>query len=242
MRNRVTALAAGGALAAVLSAGVIAGVVSARPSEQQSPTPTPRAGATATPSAGSQRRTQVEQRVNEYLDRLARNLGVTPDRLRDALKQTALEEVDAALARGDITQEQAQRLRDRINQAGGLGFFGPGFVKGFGPMGPGGKGDRVHLGIKATGERLAQWLGITEQQLRDELRGRSLAEVAQAHGKSRDQLKQFLLDNARQTLSDAVARGAITQQQADRVLQRLEDTIDQMIDRRHGDGMGGRTN
>src|SRR5688572_29197921 len=108
MRKSVVAAALGGAGATVLALGVLAGVVSARPNEQ-SATPTPTARASATPNARQQ---QAQQRADEFLERLARNLGVTPERLRDALKQTALEEIDRAQAAGTLTPEQAARAKE----------------------------------------------------------------------------------------------------------------------------------
>jgi carboxylesterase type B len=227
MRNRFIAAALGGAAVSVLAAGIVTGVVSARPNEQQPPSPT----ATATPNARQQ---QAQQRADEFIERLARNLGVTTDRLRDALKQTALEEIDRAQAEGRLTPEQAARARERIN-AGNLGGFGFGFG-----VGPGGK-HGMGLGIgRIAHEELAQFLGITPEQLRTELPGKSLAQVAQAHGKTVDQLKNFIIQNTQQELAQAVQQGRITQQQADQALQRLRERIDDIVNRVHGTRMGPR--
>lgn len=219
-------LAAGAAL--LVGAGLVVGVVASRASAQ-TPTPTP----TATPRPGKQ---QAQQRLDEFLNRLAQNLGVTPDRLRDALRQTAIQEVDAAQAAGRLTPEQAQRLKDAINQ-GKLPFLGL-----HGPLfGPGKGVGHIGLGMSASLDQLAQFLGISRDQLRQELRDRSLAEVAQAHGKTADQLKQFILDNARQRLSQAVQQGRITQQQADNALNKLQERLDDLINRKPGErGLGPR--
>ena len=194
--------------------------------QQPSPTPT----RTATPSARQQ---QAQQQANEYIERLARNLGITPDRLREGLKQTALQEVDAALAAGRITQQQADRAKERIN-ADEFFPFGP-----FRFGGPGMMGAKIGFG-HASREELAQFLGITPEQLRQELPGKSLAQVAQAHGKTADQLKEFIISNAQQELAQAVAAGRITQQQADAALEALRNRVDDMINRVHRDGMGPR--
>lgn len=219
-------LAAGAAL--LVGAGLVVGVVTSRASAQ-TPTPTP----TATPRPGKQ---QMQQRLDEFLNRLAQNLGVTPDRLRDALRQTAIQEVDAAQAAGRLTPEQAQRLKDAINQGRlpFLGLHGP-------PFGPGKGVGRIRPGVPPSLDQLAQFLGISPDQLRQELRDKSLAEVAQAHGKTADQLKQFILDNARQRLSQAVQQGRITQQQADNALNRLQERLDDLINRKPGErGLGPR--
>jgi len=215
MRNKLIPVAAGGIAVAVLSVAVIAGVANARPSEQQ-PTPTP------TPSARQQ---QAQQRAEEFIDRLARNLGITPDKLKDGLKQTALQEVDRAQAENRITAEQAQRLKDRIN-AGTVGPLGFGGIGGIGRIGAG-KAGIGPFGVAR--DQLAQFLGITAQQLNDELNGKSLAQVAQAHGKTAEQLKQFIITNAEQRFAQAVKDGKMTQQQADRALQALKDHVDDLI-------------
>ena len=204
--GRLRGAAAAGALAIAGLAGTAAVAVNA-----QQPTLTP------TPPAAAQQRTQA---ANDFINRLAQNLGVGADRLRAALQQTALQAVDAAVARGDITAEQAQQARDRIN-AGDIGF---GF--GHGP-GRGGRGGR---GLGASHEQLAQFLGITAEQLRTELNGQSLAQVAQAHGRTRDQLIQFLVTNAQQEIAAAVQAGRLTQQAADQRLADLRSRIEQKVD------------
>ncbi len=216
--NRIRALAAAGVLTAAGGVGAVATAVHA-----QQPTPTP-------PAASQQR----AQAADEYITRLAQNLGVTTDKLRDALKQTALQEVDAAAARGDITAQQAQQAKDRIN-AGTVGGFGFG-LGGFG-FGRGGRGGGD---LGASRDQLAQFLGVTAQQLQTELDGKSLAQVAQAHGKSRDQLVQFLTTTAQQQLAAAVQAGRLTQQQADQRLNDLKARIDQIVDRVHQPGQGPR--
>jgi hypothetical protein len=203
--ERARALAAAG----VLTVAGVAGTMAAVNAQQPSPSPSPPAAA--------------QQRANDHLNRLAQNLGVTVDRLRAALQQTALQEVDAALQRGDITAERAQQARDRIN-SGDIGRFGGGFGIG---RGGGERGDR----FGASHEEIAQFLGVTAEQLRTELNGTSLAQVAQNHGRARAQLIQFLTSAAQQDLAGAVQAGRLTQQQADQRLAELQSRIEQMVDR-----------
>lgn len=215
--NRVRALAAAGVITVAGATGVMATAVSA-----QQPT--------ATPPAASQQRTQ---QASERLARLAQNLGVTVDKLQAALKQTALEEVDAAVARGDLTAQQAQQAKDRIN-SGDV----PGFGFGFGGRGghEGGPGGGREGGAGVSRDQLAQFLGVTTQQLETDQNGKSLAQVAQAYGKSRDQLIQFITTTAQQQLAAAVTAGRITQQQADQRLSDLKARVGQMVDQVHQEG------
>lgn len=206
--RRTRALAAAG----VLTVAGVAGTIAAVNAQQPSPSPSPPAAA--------------QQRADDYLNRLAQNLGVTVDRLSAALQQTALQEVDAALQRGDITADQAQQARARIN-SGDIGRFGFGF--GIGRGGDRGRG----FGPGASHEEIAQFLGVTAEQLRTELNGTSLAQVAQNHGRTRAQLVQFLVSSAQQEFAQAVQAGRLTQQQADQRLAELQSRIEQMVDRVH---------
>jgi len=90
---------------------------------------------TTTPSAdsadpGSDR----ADRLNDYLDQLAANLGVSRDALDGALKQTALDMLDQAVADGTIPEDKAQEIRDMIESGEGPMGIGP-FA---GPRGVGG--------------------------------------------------------------------------------------------------------
>ncbi len=87
---------------------------------------------------------------------------------------------------------------------------------------------------------LAQFFGITPQQLRAELQGRSLAQVAQAHGRTRVQLRQFILQSAQQRLATAVANGTLSQAEATRRLERLTQRLDEVIDRVQQSDRAGR--
>ncbi len=225
MKHRWMKAAAAGTTGAVVAAGMLVGVVNARPGEQAAtptPTTTPRAGAGAT---------ERQQRTEEFINRLATNLGVSPDRLREALKLTGIQEIDAAIAAGRITAEQGQRAKDAIN-SGNLPHFGMPGNRGGRHGGPG-----MDFGdiMRRHDDGVAQFLGITEDKLREEMRsGKSLAEVAQANGKTAAQLKTFILTNAKTRLDQAVKDGKITQQVADRMYQELEQRVDDMINRKPG--------
>ncbi len=210
---------AGGAAAAI--AATAAGVAYA-----QTPTATP----------------TREQRAEEQLNRFAQNLGVDVTRVKEAMKQTALQHVDEALAAGRITAEQAQQAKDAINsgQFPGMGGFGFG-----GRGGPGGKhggfGGPGGLGgvLKQGNEALATFLGVTPETLRTELQGKSLADVATAHGKTADQLKTFITAEAEKKAQEAVTAGKLTQDQATQMLTAMKANLDQMITMVHPTGTPG---
>jgi len=155
-----------------------------------------------------------------FLDAVAKHLGISSDKLRDATKAAAIDQVDAALAAGRITQAQADELKSRINSGEGVPFFGPGFLGGF----HGGGHLGGHLSAAAT------YLGLSGDDLRTKLQaGQSLADVAKAQGKSVDGLKQALLDDEKKELDQAVADGMLTRAQADAILERKQARIDDIV-------------
>ena len=197
----------------------------------QTPAPTTPSG-TPTPTR--------QQAADEVLSRFAGNLGVDVARVREAIKQTAVQYVDQALAAGRITQEQATAAKERINsgELGRLGFGPLGLgAHGFdGPKlerrGPGGPGV-LRGAVGVAHEALAQFLGVSAEQLKTELDGKSLAQVAAAHGKSADQLKQFIVSEAETRLNAAVGAGRIDQAQATQMLDALKANVDAMINQVH---------
>lgn len=98
-------------------------------------------GTLAAPGTPGAARPAGDQRgLADFYAKLAGNLNISQDALAAAVKKTDLQQIDAALAAGTITADQAQAARDRINNSpNGLPPFGVG--EGHrGPGGPGGKG------------------------------------------------------------------------------------------------------
>ena len=110
------------------------------------------------------------------IDDAASQLGVEPSELSDALKQALKNRVDEALADGRLTKEQADQLKPRIDADDYPLLFGHG-----GHRGPGGFGRHGHFEVLATA---ASFLGMTETELREELRDKTLADVAKEQGKT----------------------------------------------------------
>jgi hypothetical protein len=181
---------------------------------------------------------QSDSGALSFLDSVAEHLGISPQELEDATKAAALDQVDQALEDGRITEEQAEELRSRIESGDFPRLFGPGFL-GPGPFelrGDGGPGDGpgpgehhfLPFGGKLSGA--AEYLGLTEGELREQLlEGKSLAEIAEAAGKSVDDLKEVILDVAKAALDEAVAGELLTQDQADSIYERLQGWIDDLV-------------
>jgi hypothetical protein len=164
-----------------------------------------------------------------FLDSVARHLGISSQKLEDATKAAAVDQVDAALKDGKITQAEADALKQRIESGDYPPFFGP-FL---GPkLGPG--FGHFHDGPPFLfGEKLsaaADYLRLTEAELRTKLNsGQTLAEIAKAQGKSVDGLKQTLLDETKSKLDQLVKNGDLTQAEADATYQRFQSHIDDLI-------------
>jgi hypothetical protein len=161
-------------------------------------------------------------RATDFLDSVAKHLGVSPQKLEDATKAAATDQVNADLAAGRITKAQADAMRARIQSGDGIlagpGRFGPG------PGGPDFKG-KPFLGDELA--TAARYLGLDESDLRTKLEsGQSLAAIAKAQGKDLGGLEQAILDTAKADLDKAVAAKQLTQSQADDILSNLKSHID----------------
>lgn len=172
-----------------------------------------------------------------FLDRVAEKLGIDTPKLQNAIKDARTDQIDEAVKNGDLTQQQADALKQKLQQMPDGGAFGPGF--GGGHMGGRGFGKGFGFGLKSASDKLAAYLGISQSQLMTELQANNatLATVAQAHGKSRDDLKSFIKDTAKSTLDASVKNGDLTQKQEDNALSMLDSHLDQLIDGKFFGGM-----
>ena len=179
-------------------------------------------------------------RGSDFLDSVARHLGVSPQKLKDATKAAAVDQVDADLAAGRITKAQADELKKRIEAGDGVlggpgfgrgpGFGGPGFG---GPPGPGFGRPAIANEIAAA----AKYLGLSEADLRSQLSdGQSLADVAKAQSKDLDGLKTAILDAAKADLDKAVAAKKLTQSEADDILAKLKSHVSDLVNAKPGAG------
>jgi hypothetical protein len=158
-----------------------------------------------------------------YLDDVAGRLGVSSAKLEDALKAAAIDRVDAALAAGRITKDQADAMKAAINS--GRLPFGVGLVPGM--------GFRLHGGLHRVGGSLdaaATYLGLTQTQLWTQLRsGKSLADIAKAQGKSVDGLEQAMVASIQSKLDQAVKDGRLTSAQRDEIMTKVKASIDDLV-------------
>ena len=163
-----------------------------------------------------------------FMDAFASELGTTREGVVAAGQAAANAAIDAAVAAGDVTEERAATMRERIAEydGEGCGLFGRG---GFGPgRGPGhGPGHgRPFLGAGAI-DAAADAFGIEASVLLDEVReAGSLEAVATARGVSYDEVKADVLAAVQAHVDAAVADGNIEQDRADNIIERVTTWLD----------------
>lgn len=167
------------------------------------------------------------QESQAVLDDAARELGVQPDELSDALKKALSNRVDDAVEDGRLSKEEGEALKERIN-SGELPLFGvPGRHHGPFKHGPG--LGREHGPMHDLSDA-ASYLGLTEPQLRTQLnQGKTLAQIARDRDKSVDGLIDRLVDAKRDRINAAVEDGRLTRAQADEKLEALRDRITDFV-------------
>jgi hypothetical protein len=181
------------------------------------------AGGGAAAVAGTQG-SAPDDESKAIIDDAAGQLGISPDKLTNALKKALMDRVDAAVAAGRITKAEGDELKARI-QADNFPIIG-GIHRGFG-----------HFLFFGSLDAAASYLGLTEAQLHNELEsGKSLAQVAKDRGKSVDGLINAMVDAAKKKLDDAVAAGRLTKDQETEMLNGLKDRITNLV---NSTGLGG---
>ncbi|MBU7315006.1 hypothetical protein [Paenibacillus oleatilyticus] len=140
-----------------------------------------------------------ELKQNKTLAQVAQEKGgLTEDAFIQKLTDTETKAIDDAVSAGKITQDQADKrksdLADHLKKA----------VTATKPQGQHGeKGGRGAFGMMGNPENLTKILGITQQELTDAMKaGKSLTEIAQDKGISRDQLISQIKSN----LDDAIGK------------------------------------
>jgi hypothetical protein len=170
----------------------------------------------------------VSEYCDVFMDTLASELGTDRDGLVAAGKTAALAAVDAAVAAGDLTEDQATAARERIDafEGNGCGWFGHGigFGRGFGH----GFGHGVARGFLGGDvfEAAADALGIESSELIGQLGDAgSLEALAGDLGVSYDSVKSSVLAAVQADLDAAVADG-LSQERADAALERVTTWLD----------------
>ncbi len=162
----------------------------------------------------------------------ASQLGVTPQKLTDALTQALKNRVDAAVKAGTLTTEQGDAIKKRIDAGEAPLFLGPPLGHRFGGRGFGGPGfAHPH---PAGLESAATYLGMTQPQLREALSsGKTLAQIAKDKSKTVAGLVDAMTAAATKKIDAAQAAGKITKDQAADMKAHLNDAITELVNGEH---------
>ena len=174
-----------------------------------------------------------------FMESFAAELGATRDEVVAAGKAAANAAVDAAVAAGDLTEERATTIRERIEAYDGEGCgFGGAFKLGFNHgLARGFLGGDVF-------EAAADALGIESSALIEQLgEAESLEAVSGEQGVAYDDVKAAILAAVQADLDAAVAEG-LDQERADATIERLTAWLDEGgqldgLPGRHGPGRHG---
>ena len=183
----------------------------------------------ATQSSGSSSR-------QAFLDDVAKRLHVTPQELSSALSGATVDQLQAEVKAGRLTQAQANALEQRLKNGGPAplapltpGLAGPRpFLRGGLGVGP------LAFGFPGFGlGDAASYLGLTNMQLFQQLQGgKSLAQIAAAKGKTVAGLEQAMTAPLKKALDAAVARKAITAANENQILSRYSARLTQRINQK----------
>ena len=213
LKSKVCVVAAA---AVILAAGAV-GAVGSTTASAQEPT---RADA---PNHKQERRTA-------FLNHLVQNLGITLDQLKQAVKNAELQTIDDLVSDGTLTADQGAKIKDKINSSDGPGLGR--FLRGARER----RGDkherygRLRAGIVKSA---ATAIGIGPGDLKQELKsGKSIAEVAAEHNVSLDAVKSQITSDAKGELDKLVHEGKISQERADKLLQKLTSKLDDILNKK----------
>jgi len=151
------------------------------------------------------------------LNDAAKQLGIDPTKLSDALKQALANRVDEAVEAGRLTEAQGRELKARIQ------------ADTFPLLGGRGLSHRGHHGFGHL-DAAASYFGVTEEVLRTSLQsGKTLAEVAKEKGMSVDGLVAALVADKTKELDAAVTAGRLTKAQRDERVAGLEERLSAFV-------------
>jgi ribosomal protein S20 len=219
-RSRVAAVAALLVLTAVIGGTVIQSVAAATsPGRPAAPDATvDAAGPSGNPAASGVPQKAQAAACAEFRAAFAAALGVDESALTPAAKTAAKQVVDAALAAGRITQQRADKLKTRIDQAtaDGCGVLAGRTARIAGALGV------VRDGIDAAADALKLSRADLVAKLRS---GATLQSIAADAGVPYETVTAAVVASVKADLDAAVAKGTIRQARADRILERLQQNL-----------------
>jgi predicted DNA-binding protein YlxM (UPF0122 family) len=167
------------------------------------------------------------------LGEVAEAQGVDTQAIVDAVHAQVTEMVQEAVDSGRLTQDQADRILERLEEFDGESLSSLGM-----PLGPGGPGMRggFDIGRGLWGpsgglDAAAEVLGMETDDLMAELRdGRTLAEIAEEKGVDLQTVKDAMIAQMEQALQEAEEEGSLTPECAECARQQLGECEEEWLE------------
>jgi len=148
---------------------------------------------------------------------IASILSISVEDYEAAIETAEGQVLEQAVADEWLTQEQADRLQERLDAVPERGVFGKGFP---------GMVRRTGLRGESLYTVAAEQLDMSESDLIDQLQeGKSIADVAAEKGVDPQTIADAYLAQVQEKLADAVTNGDITQKQADTMLENMAEQV-----------------
>jgi len=164
--------------------------------------------------------------IQALIGAAAQALNMTPEELRNALRE-GQSPADLIKAHKVSREQVAEAMQQAWNDEGARiidQFIEQGMAPGRAPLA---KFGRQFANSRQWSRTLAQELGMTPAEIGKALRsGQTLEEIAQAHGKTVQDVVDAIIAAEKARLDQAVADGKLTQEEADAILDRIDKKAD----------------
>ena len=172
---------------------------------------------------------KATQYCDSFVSHVASNLGKAPDEVKSAIAKAVDQTLADAVSNGDMTQAEADKIKNQVAQSGGGCKALAAIKKRLGSAGGGAatRGKALAFGIEAA----ATALNTTPADLKKEIGGgKTLHAIADAKGVSKDQFKAGVKASLAKRLDPAVQSGKMTQDKENQTLTMIDGWIDRVWD------------
>ena len=171
---------------------------------------------------------KATQYCDSFVGHVASNLGKAPDEVKGAVAKAVDQTLADAVSNGDMTQAEADKIKNQVAQSGGGCKALAALKKRLGSVGGGAaRGKALAFGMEAA----ATALNTTPADLKKEIGGgKTLHAIADAKGVSKDQFKAGVKASLAKRLDPAVQSGKMTQDKENQTLTMVDGWIDRVWD------------
>lgn len=160
-----------------------------------------------------------------FWNQMAKNLNIDPGVVQQAAKDAVKQTLQQAVEEGRIKQQVADKIGLRVDEKGI--WFPERIIPKHAPKPPKNVKPPVNL---ITPAMVAQALGMTPEELKAARQsGQNLQQIIAAQGATLETIKANLLLQVETKLAEAVSKGRLKQEQADKLLERLSQLTPEQL-------------